>query len=334
MSFLRKWGLLPESGRRGLSNESSVLAEQGRADAYVDTLPRERIDERDLCGSGERSLLYRKTTPAGFLDLVCCNTCGLWYLAQCVEHHHLEEHGKHGGGEGGRGGEEADDAACERLYAEYETYAKQTLDYLQGRIGGMRGLRVLDLAGGVGAFVKVFRDAGADIIGLEHSDTFREFASARKGLDLLSDEKEIRGVFDLVYGIRYLNHYRSPTRELARISRFIGPRGYLFMTNKDSAHDIRRKGPWRGIKADHPYLFTEQSTRLYLRKCGYRVRDLKVDLVREHDFGTLNHIHLLATAGDAVGDIDFPTDSALKAQLEYQSAVSQYLHYQGLGISE
>jgi hypothetical protein len=43
---------------------------------------------------------------------------------------------------------------------------------------------------------------------------------------------------------------------------------------------------------------------------------------------------LLATAGNAVDDIDVPGDSTLKAQLEYQSAVSQYLHYQGLGISE
>ena len=134
--------------------------------------------------------------------------------------------------------------------------------------------------------------------------------------------------------MRYLNHYRSPTRELERISRFIGPNGHLFMTNKESAHDIRRKGPWRGIKADHPYLFTAQSTKLYLRKPGYGLLDLKRDLDREHDFGTLNHLHVWANRGGERVEIDAPSDSALKAQTEYQLAVTQYLHYMGIGISE
>ena len=298
-----------------------------------DDLPKTVINACNLCESEEREILYQKLMGEHEYSAVICTNCGNIYLDKMAHEEWTESDGKHGG----KFGDEVELTAdyVEKQFTKYYEFAQLAIPFLEQYTGSIEKKSVLDLGCGPGGFVKAYADRGAVVTGLEASGYFAEFATKTKSLNIVKggiEQLEQGRQYDLVSGIRYLNHFADPKALLEHIYPHIADGGYLFLELKDSAHDIRRKGPWDAIKPDHPVMFTEYSLASYLLTCGFEPLVIHKDLDGSHKFGTMNHLHCVAKkSGNEPGTVSYKNVYE-KNKSAYLLAVSQFLHYKSIGI--
>jgi SAM-dependent methyltransferase len=139
------------------------------------------------------------------------------------------------------------------------------------------GSRVLEVGSYCGAFLKVARDAGLDVVGLEPSrwaaDASRSVTDAPVRVGTLEDLPPGTGTFDTIVAWDVLEHFANPVVELGRMNALLPSGGTLIfstlMIDNWFPRLTGRHWPW--LMDMHLFYFTEESVRLILAQSGFEV---------------------------------------------------------------
>lgn len=143
-----------------------------------------------------------------------------------------------------------------------------------------RGLRLLEIGCGGGAFLMQAKAAGAAVAGLEISRFAADRLREKYGLDVRVGSVEAApfdpASFDAVTFTDVIEHVLSPTEFLAGIRRLLKPGRLVYglMPNLDC---VAHYGPeWGGFRhhAEHLYYFGKAQLEQYLAKSGFRPREI------------------------------------------------------------
>jgi SAM-dependent methyltransferase len=237
------------------------------------------IDRCQLCGSSARRLLFAEPP----FEVLRCSGCGLVYVTPRL----------HG-------------AALTEVYGEsywksdnpkargYADYAREGALYLKTFRRRMRlvrrwlraGDRVLDVGCAAGYFLRVAREHGADVFGVELSPAIAKEAIAELGADrihvgFLDDAVTAMDFqpasFDLVTLWDVIEHIPDPQSVLRRIRELLKPSGVLLLEtqNVDSRWAKLLGRRWHHYKhEEHLYHFTPATIRRLLADCGFAIHEL------------------------------------------------------------
>jgi 2-polyprenyl-3-methyl-5-hydroxy-6-metoxy-1,4-benzoquinol methylase len=103
------------------------------------------------------------------------------------------------------------------------------------RHGGIAGKRVLDIGCGGGLFLSKMKEAGADVLGIELSDTRAHYAKTKHGFDVVKraiEDKywlEFHGTFDVVTLWDVIEHVNYPLATLRAATEMLKPGGILLI---------------------------------------------------------------------------------------------------------
>jgi predicted TPR repeat methyltransferase len=158
-----------------------------------------------------------------------------------------------------------------------ETTFRYNLNQVRKYIGSRD--RVLEIGSYCGAFLKVARQAGIDVVGVEPSEW-----AVRASADV-TDAKVIRGTvddlpedlrrFDVVAAWDVLEHFADPVAELRKINGLLPEKGMLlFSTLMIDNWFPRAAGKhWPWLMDMHLFYFTETTIRNVLTETGFEVVD-------------------------------------------------------------
>jgi 2-polyprenyl-3-methyl-5-hydroxy-6-metoxy-1,4-benzoquinol methylase len=103
------------------------------------------------------------------------------------------------------------------------------------RHGGIAGKRVLDIGCGGGLFLSKMKEAGADVLGIELSDTRAHYAKTKHCFDVVKraiEDKywlEFHGTFDVVTLWDVIEHVNYPLATLRAATEMLKPGGILLI---------------------------------------------------------------------------------------------------------
>lgn len=233
----------------------------------------------NLCGSADVTVVLRANTQAADLraavfactspgvgqhgTIVRCSNCGLVYTNP-----------------------RPNAAMLDRLYAAVEdpSYLEEeearlaTFRYEMQRLAkhAPRG-RLLDIGAHVGTFLRVAREAGYEVSGVEPSAWAARHARETHGLDVRPTTVANAGFpeesFDLVTMWDVVEHFADPQSELRDVVRFVKPGGVFALTtmNVGSLTPRLLRGHWPWYMLMHQYYFTPESLTRMLEKAGFDV---------------------------------------------------------------
>ena len=321
--------------RRVLTESQTDSKPYQETQLHGDDRPRVPMKSCSICGSEEQILLFTKVTTNGPLSTILCGHCGTMRLDQRVEDAWLEDSGKHGGIIGLD--EEMTIETMEKSYVDdRKRFGKLTFDYLSQHIASFEGKRVIEVSSGTGGIVSLFKDAGAAAFGLEASEVQANYATDVKGIKTFAthirDHNPDEG-YDLLLGVRLINHFANPLDIMHKIHSLLNDGGYLFLTTKDTPHEIKRKGMWRLMAPDHPYMFSLPSLKLLFANSGFELVDYVHDEFGGHDFGTRNHIHTLCRKVNHPLEVNIPENAAQIAYIQYLTSMHQHKDYMYAGAN-
>jgi len=136
--------------------------------------------------------------------------------------------------------------------------------------------RMLEVGCGNGFVLKALRGRGyRNVVGIEPSAdaVARAEASIRDNItvDFLKEGIYESGSFDLIFFFQTLDHIYDPVHFLAVCRDLLAPEGLILAFNHDvesfSARLLGEKSPI--IDIEHPYLYSKETIRRLLRKCGF-----------------------------------------------------------------
>lgn len=223
-----------------------------------------------ICGSSDGQWVARHRE----LDIVRCRNCGHGYVwpvpaADFIDAIYKDAHYYRG----------SLDSIGFHDYASLEPARRrmftQHLVRIEAEIG--KG-QILDVGCATGDFLKVARDRGWRVLGVDPS-AGRALVEAA-GIQLVGttvhDAKVEEATLDAITFWDVLEHLPDPISDLARARQLLRPGGILALTVPDSANFLARlSGPrWFGYKTagEHLQFFTDASLRLALHKVNLSVR--------------------------------------------------------------
>lgn len=154
---------------------------------------------------------------------------------------------------------------------------RQAFRNIQGRIGDVRGLRLLDYGCGRGALLRIAREFRLQPSGIEPDPLARSIAAQAAGgeihesLDALAaNDPDPR--FDLITLWTVIEHLRNPWSELARLHKFLRPGGWLLMSTMDirclrARAEGRKWGNYEN--PTHLFYFDRKSLQRAIRAAGF-----------------------------------------------------------------
>jgi 2-polyprenyl-3-methyl-5-hydroxy-6-metoxy-1,4-benzoquinol methylase len=163
---------------------------------------------------------------------------------------------------------------------------------LRARIGGNDRPRILDVGTAGGSFLKVARDAGWEVSGVEPNRWLCDWARRHYGLHIdngdLFEQRYAADSFDVVTLWDVLEHVPDPRALLEEVRRILRPDGVLLVNYPDkgslAAHAMGRR--WVFILTVHIYYFTRQTIRRLLEETGFQVTRFR-PYVQTLEFGYL-----------------------------------------------
>lgn len=232
-----------------------------------------------LCGSSERTLKFQD----GPFRVVTCSQCGLTYVTPRLQGEALKAVYDEGYWKSTN--------PKQRGYADY---ASESALYLKTFRRRMRLVsrwlpangRVLDVGCAAGYFLRIAKEHGHDVHGVELSQAIAVEAVKALGQDRVHigtlddavaamDHKPAS--FDLVTMWDVVEHIPEPQPVLRRVRELIKPGGrFLLETQNVASRWARLLGPrWHHYKHDeHLYHFDPQTIRRLLADCGFKVLHL------------------------------------------------------------
>jgi 2-polyprenyl-3-methyl-5-hydroxy-6-metoxy-1,4-benzoquinol methylase len=236
------------------------------------------ITHCQLCGSDRRSLKFRD----GPFEVVTCDDCGLVYVTPRLQGQALLDVYDEGYWK-----------STDPKVRGYADYARESALYLKtfrkrmalvGRWLQPRA-RVLDVGCAAGYFLRVLKEHGHDVHGVELSHAIAKEAVAALGADrvhigTLDDAVAAMDYrpasFDLVTLWDVIEHVPDPQSVLRRLRELVRPDGRLLLETQNVASRWARwLGPrWHHYKHhEHLYHFTPATITRLLADCGFRVVD-------------------------------------------------------------
>jgi 2-polyprenyl-3-methyl-5-hydroxy-6-metoxy-1,4-benzoquinol methylase len=234
------------------------------------------VSSCQLCGSGEADV---KLTDGPY-RVLCCRRCGLVYVSPRLQGQALADVYD-------ANYWRSDDPKA-RGYADYAREAALYLKTFGKRMALVRHhlpakARVLDVGCAAGYFLRVARDAGHEVHGVEMSaaiagEAVRALGAAAVHIGTLDDavrEKgHAAGSFDLVTLWDVIEHVPDPQATLRTIRGLLRPGGKLLLETQNIASRWARLlgRRWHHFKHDeHLYHFTPATITRLLDDCGFDV---------------------------------------------------------------
>lgn len=139
------------------------------------------------------------------------------------------------------------------------------------------GGRLLDVGCHVGTFLRLARDAGYEVAGVEPSTWAAEYARDARGLAVLPCALGAAGYepqsFDVVTMWDVIEHFADPKGELRQVHRVLKPGGLFALTtmNVDALLPRLLRGRWPWYMLMHQYFFTPETMSRMLEDVGFEV---------------------------------------------------------------
>jgi SAM-dependent methyltransferase len=139
--------------------------------------------------------------------------------------------------------------------------------------------KVLEIGSYCGAFLKIARDEGIDIIGVEPSRWATEASATVTDADVvcgtIEDVSPDLGPFDVIVAWDVLEHFADPVAELKKIGAHLKEDGtFLFSTLMIDNWFPQATGKhWPWLMDMHLYYFTESTIRNVLEQTGFEIVD-------------------------------------------------------------
>lgn len=225
----------------------------------------------NLCGADDTTTVSHHGRWDQRAHTVACRRCGLVYISP-------------------RLGPDALGAFYrERIYTQYQTPAGEFREYLlsasraqaaetfayftRGAGVSFHGLRVLEVGCGLGDFLALARDAGADVLGVELEGPYADFAERHHRLPLVRGELAALppcGRFDVVAMLHVLEHLDDPCAALRGLHPLLAPGGRLLLEVPNFMAPIRIPLA-EFLRVEHLYNFSPLTLRALLARAGFRV---------------------------------------------------------------
>lgn len=149
---------------------------------------------------------------------------------------------------------------------------QQHFDTLDGLIG-LRGKRILDYGCGIGNFLTVARNSGAETaVGIESNDHARQQAKQR-GFQVAADLNDLGSeTFDFIYMNDVIEHLRDPIAVCEELRRRLTDKGKIFVAtiNLSGLKARIARARWDMVKdPTHLYFFNKVSLAFVLNSAGF-----------------------------------------------------------------
>lgn len=232
--------------------------------------------ECNLCG-GEDFIFLRKVmiSPMGSeTNLVKCKGCGL----ACLNPRYNEEDERkfYASEYFRREGIEAWGAARMSIF-------KHNLKMLNTH---KKGGKLLDLGCGMGQFLKITRDDGWDVMGIDISMPAAEYARLRFGIEIIESSLEEANLkddfFDVVTAFNIIDQLSDPLKELKEIHRVLKENGIISIRVSNLRFHIffdsflkfinRINNIWADTERPpvfHNYMFNRETAAAMLKRAGF-----------------------------------------------------------------
>ncbi len=219
----------------------------------------------NLCGSHARTVICETDRRWKKLRTVACSDCGLMRTDPMptdaeLDHYYRNEYRL----DYQMAGSRPPKFHLVRSMREARNRAALLADALKP------GARVLDLGCGTGEFLKLAKDKGCEVIGIEPGRTYAEFARSEYGIDVINapwQQADLPlGGFDVVTCQQVVEHLRDPMAALAAMAQWLKPDGRLYISVPDMrAND---KPSFERFHFAHIYGFTPETLDVALRLNG------------------------------------------------------------------
>lgn len=229
----------------------------------------------NLCGS-EESINYFPI-PSGML--VKCKECGLFYSNPRKTLRLIHS------AKGKVIAPELLQDKIEEREISYINFAKK-LQKLEKHYPQERKGKLLDVGCYAGFFLKIAKDAGWHVYGVEPNWGGSEYARQKLGLNVITSTLEEaifpNGYFDVVTLYAVLEHVPDPSSLLKEINRVLRKGGLIALEvpTIDNLWFRALKRKWRHFILGHFYFFTKDTITLLLQRLGFEV--LETDLMGKY----------------------------------------------------
>lgn len=220
----------------------------------------------NLCGLRQNKFLFSKGTS----NYIRCKNCGLVYKnPRLPEKAELEKY--------------IYDEICQaHRYEVQKSKIELYLHSLKMFTGYKCNGKLLDVGCGGGFFLKMARESGWQVFGVEVSKWASNFARDNYKLDVyegtLKDANFPSDYFDIVTLWEVLDHFTDPKKELLEIRRILRPGGLIFFRVRNYAC---HRFAVHSMGVLHLYGFTANTAKKLLRITGFKdilIRNSKLTL--------------------------------------------------------
>lgn len=219
----------------------------------------------NLCGSDARTVICKTDRRWKKLKTVACSDCGLMRTDPMPTDAELDDYYRNEYRiDYQMAGNRPPKFHLVRSMREARNRAAHLVDALKP------GAKVLDLGCGTGEFLKLAKDMGCEVVGIEPGHTYAAFARSEYGVDVINAPWQQAnlplGGFDVITCQQVVEHLRDPMAALAAMTAWLKPEGVLYVSVPDMrAND---KPSFERFHFAHIYGFTAETLDVALRLNG------------------------------------------------------------------
>lgn len=229
-----------------------------------------------LCAADAPKLVKRVKSlySDDLFNLVKCSNCGLMYINPWEDWTEKEKRLKLRKDD--RGFEEAEISEADT----YRSIIKELSKYKD------RG-KILDIGCAAGGFLRLAKQGGWDVYGVEINKSSARFASKKYQLNIfggtIQEAAFPDNYFDAVVIINTIEHIHQPVQFMQEIRRILKNGGFFYaMTPNYNNYLVRmaqKFGYLKGVDpidpTGHPCIYCAGTLKLLLRKCNFKILSLK-----------------------------------------------------------
>ncbi len=153
-------------------------------------------------------------------------------------------------------------------------------DWIERQLGGVEGLRVLEIGCYDGYLLRLLERRGARGLGVEPSASAAAHGSERWGIEIragrFEDQELAPGSFDLIALSHVLEHLTDPRATLERCHRLLAPGGHLFVEVPNVLRP-RVESAVNFFTFDHLFNFSPATLSSLYETCGFAPEGLADD---------------------------------------------------------
>lgn len=126
---------------------------------------------------------------------------------------------------------------------------------------------VLDIGSGVGTFLRVAKDLGYDVAGVELNSVSRQYSLKKYDVPVYPNMDNINKKYNLVHMGDVLEHLSDPVFSLRQVRTFLLPKGLVAISVPD--YDALTTRFFQVKPKEHLTYFTKQTLRMLLEREGF-----------------------------------------------------------------